>query len=183
MNLPNKLSFLRVALVPVLVLCMYMEGTPGCVLSLIVFMAASFTDYLDGHIARKNQIVTTLGKFIDPLADKLLILSALIMLVSRGLLPGWVVVVVLFRELAIDGLRLIAAKEGVVIAAGIYGKIKTVTQMATIITLLCTPFWPFLHIPAQVLTVLMVIITIYSGADYFYHNGKLLFQKEEGSNV
>ncbi len=178
-NLPNRLSFLRILLVPVLVACMYIQGTTGCVISLVVFCIAAFTDFLDGYIARKDDIVTTLGKFIDPVADKLLVISAMIMLVNRGLLAAWVVVVVLFRELAIDSLRLVAAKEGVVIAASPYGKIKTTAQMITVILLLATSFLPWLNIPAQIFVWLAVAATLFSGYDYFIKNGYVLFKDGE----
>ena len=124
MNLPNKLSLLRVLLIPVMVLLMYLPGIPCIFLSTAVFGLAAFTDYLDGHIARRDGLVTDFGKFIDPVADKLLVLSALVMLSWHKLLPAWIVVIVLFRELAVDGLRLVAVEQGRVIAAGKLGKIK-----------------------------------------------------------
>ena len=124
MNTPNKLSLLRVALIPVLVLCMYLPGWPMILVSAAVFGAAAYTDYLDGHIARRDNIVTDFGKFIDPVADKLLNLSAMIMLTYCGLLPQWAVIVILARELAVDGLRMVAVGQGRVIAAGKLGKIK-----------------------------------------------------------
>ena len=109
MNTPNKLSLLRVALIPVLVLCMYLPGWPMVLLSAAVFGAAAYTDYLDGHIARRDGLVTDFGKFIDPVADKLLNLSAMIMLTYCGLLPQWAVIVILARELAVDGLRMVCS--------------------------------------------------------------------------
>ena len=136
MNTPNKLSLLRVALIPVLVLCMYQPGWFFILLSAAVFGAAAYTDYLDGHIARRDHIVTDFGKFIDPVADKLLNLSAMIMLTHGGLLPHWAVIVILARELAVDGLRMVAVGQGRVIAAGPLGKIKTVSQMVLIIFLM-----------------------------------------------
>ena len=123
MNTPNKLSLLRVALIPVLVLCMYQPGWFFILLSAAVFGAAAYTDYLDGHIARRDHIVTDFGKFIDPVADKLLNLSAMIMLTHAGLLPHWAVIVILARELAVDGLHMVAVGQGRVVAAGTLGKI------------------------------------------------------------
>ena len=133
MNLPNKLSILRVCCIPLLVLLMYLTPAWCHWAALAVFLFASWTDYLDGHIARKQKIITDFGKFIDPVADKLLVLSTLIMLIYRGFMPAWAVVVILTRELCVDGLRLIAVTKGKVIAAGPLGKIKTVLQMFMII--------------------------------------------------
>jgi CDP-diacylglycerol--glycerol-3-phosphate 3-phosphatidyltransferase len=178
-NLPNRLSLLRVLLVPVLVACMYIPGTAGCIVSLIIFSGAALTDFFDGYIARKRGIVTNLGKFIDPVADKLLVISAMIMLVNRGMLAAWVVVLVLFRELAIDSLRLVASKNGTVIAASPYGKMKTVIQIITVILLLCTSFFPWLNIIAQAFIWLTIAATLWSGVDYFKKNGHVLFQDEE----
>ena len=180
-NLPNRLSILRVLAVPVLVACMYIPGTAGCVVSLVIFSLAALTDLLDGYIARKNNIVTTLGKFIDPVADKLLAISTMIMLVNRGMLAAWVVVLVLFRELAIDSLRLMAAKNGMVIAASPYGKLKTVIQIITIIILLSTSFLPALKVPGDVFIWLTIAATLWSGVDYFMKNGHVLFKDEEKS--
>ena len=128
MNLPNKLTIARIALIPVLVILMYVEGPVAQYAAAAVFALASFTDFLDGHIARSQGIVTDLGKFLDPIADKLLVLSCYIMLVWQGLLPAFVVILILARELCVDGLRLIAVTKGKVIAAGKLGKLKTVSQ-------------------------------------------------------
>ena len=179
MNTPNKLSLLRVALIPVLVLCMYQPGWFFILLSAAVFGAAAYTDYLDGHIARRDHIVTDFGKFIDPVADKLLNLSAMIMLTYVGLLPQWAVLVILARELAVDGLRMVAVGQGRVIAAGKLGKIKTVVQITLIIThLVYFAQFPLLHILARWLMlptqIAMLVMTIWSGADYFLRNKEVL---------
>ena len=182
MNTPNKLSLLRVALIPVLVVCMYLPGWPMILVSAAVFGAAAYTDYLDGHIARRDNIVTDFGKFIDPVADKLLNLSAMIMLTYCGLLPQWAVIVILARELAVDGLRMVAVGQGRVIAAGKLGKIKTVSQIVLVLFLMIAGrMAPILFgsIPALltivdvigwIITLWVVAITIWSGVDYFQKN-------------
>lgn len=148
MNLPNKLTIIRVILVPIFVIIGYCS-IPGEFLGVAtkfwimnaIFIIASFTDFLDGYIARKNNLVTTFGKFLDPLADKILVLSALVMLVEFGRIPAWIPAIVLTREFLVSGYRLIAVeKGGQVIAASIWGKIKTVTQMIAIILMFATPF-------------------------------------------
>ena len=182
MNTPNKLSLLRVALIPVMVLFMYLPGWPMVLLSTAVFGAAAYTDYLDGHIARRDGLVTDFGKFIDPVADKLLNLSAMIMLTLNGLLPQWAVIVILARELAVDGLRMVAVGQGRVIAAGKLGKIKTVSQIVLVLFLMIAgrlapvvfPNVPVLltavDVIGWVIIAWVVAITIWSGVDYFQKN-------------
>ena len=182
MNTPNKLSLLRVALIPVLVLCMYQPGWFFILLSAAVFGAAAYTDYLDGHIARRDHIVTDFGKFIDPVADKLLNLSAMIMLTHAGLLPHWAVIVILARELAVDGLRMVAVGQGRVIAAGKLGKIKTVSQIVLVLFLMIAGrmapilfgsvpvLLTIVDVIGWIITLWVVAITIWSGVDYFRKN-------------
>jgi CDP-diacylglycerol--glycerol-3-phosphate 3-phosphatidyltransferase len=182
MNTPNKLSLLRVALIPVLVLCMYLPGWPMILVSAAVFGAAAYTDYLDGHIARRDNIVTDFGKFIDPVADKLLNLSAMIMLTYCGLLPQWAVIVILARELAVDGLRMVAVGQGRVIAAGKLGKIKTVSQIVLVLFLMIAGrlapvvfggvpmVVTIVNVIGWVITLWVVAITVWSGVDYFAKN-------------
>lgn len=173
MNLPNKLSLVRVAMIPFCVGLMYLGSTVGDILALIVFCAAAFTDFLDGHIARSKNLVTNFGKFVDPVADKLLVLSVLVMLVSQGKVAAWMVITVLARELAVDGLRLIICEQGRVIAASNLGKIKTVSQIICIILWMTAgvlPLWL-----CEIASWWMVIITLWSGIDYFTKNGKSLF--------
>ena len=136
MNTPNKLSLLRVALIPVMVLFMYLPGWPMVLLSAAVFGAAAYTDYLDGHIARRDGIVTDFGKFMDPLADKLLVMSAMAWFVEVGWMPGWAFFIVLAREFAVTGLRLVAVGNGTVIAAGWSGKVKTASTMVGLCVLM-----------------------------------------------
>ncbi|MBN1777358.1 MAG: CDP-diacylglycerol--glycerol-3-phosphate 3-phosphatidyltransferase [Clostridiales bacterium] len=170
MNLPNKLTILRVATIPVIVVLLSVDS-PACrVAGTALFVLACLTDWLDGFIARRQGIVTDFGKFLDPVADKLLVLCTMITLAGLGQLPAWVCVVVLFRELTVDGLRLIAAQKGVVIAAGKLGKIKTVSQMLlTTVVLLGIQTLHDLWID-RALTALVVIMTLWSGADYFIKN-------------
>ena len=173
MNLPNKLSMLRILMIPVFVILALMNAPAAQYAAVGVFVLAAITDALDGHIARKNGLVTNFGKFIDPIADKLLVMSALIVLVERGRMPGWVCIVMLAREFAISGFRLVAAGTGKVIAAGILGKIKTVTQMIAVIVLLLTAidgvFAP-LGTFADVAMYVSAFMTVWSGADYIIKN-------------
>lgn len=181
MNLPNKLSLIRVALIPVMVALMLPQTLICNLLAAAVFGVAALTDYLDGHIARSRHLVTDFGKFIDPVADKLLNLSAMIMLVQGGIMPGWAVVLILARELAVDGLRMVAVGQGHVIAAGQLGKIKTVSQMMMLIWVLVThaPMYTapmygegvlWMSIVSTVLLGWVVVITLWSGIDYFVRN-------------
>lgn len=180
MNWPNRLSLMRIGSVPVITLLLMLDNAMWArYAALFLFIAASITDFVDGHLARKYNLVTNFGKFIDPVADKLLVLSAMVMLSWHGLLPAWIVVTVLFRELAVDGLRLVAVEQGHVIAAGKLGKIKTTCQMTMIIThLVYFAKFPLLHylaywllIPTQIA---VLVMTIWSGVDYFVRNKEVL---------
>ena len=174
MNLPNKLSLTRVVLIPVMVALMYSNTQVCNILATIVFALAAFTDFLDGYIARKNHIITDFGKFVDPVADKLLVLSALIMLIQHGVMLAWVTVVILARELCVDGLRMIAVSSGKVIAAGKLGKIKTVSQIVLILWLMVSRQPVMRHVVSGLLTTWVLIITLWSGIDYFVKNGSCL---------
>jgi len=173
MNLPNKLSLLRVLMVPFMILFMYIPGW-GQPAALAVFAIAAFTDFLDGHIARSQNIVTNFGKFIDPVADKLLVLSVFVMLASMGRMPAWAAVVMLARELAVDGLRLIAVEQGKVIAAGPLGKIKTVSQIVCILWLMLSGFVSLPEVISRVLVLWSVFITLWSGIFYFLRSKQYL---------
>ena len=169
MNLPNKLTLLRIILVPVFIVVLM---TGHYYISAVIFVVASLTDMLDGKIARKYDLVTDFGKLMDPLADKLLVMSALICLVQLGDIPGWMAIVILGREFAITGLRTVAASSGVVIAAGWTGKIKTVLQMIAVVLILLRN-WPFVYlgIPMdQIVLWAAVVMTIVSGAEYIIKN-------------
>ena len=164
---------MRICMIPVFVILALMSAPAAQYAAVAVFILASITDALDGHIARKNGLVTNFGKFIDPIADKLLVMSAMIVLVERGRMPGWVCIVMLAREFAISGFRLVAAGTGRVIAAGILGKIKTVTQMIAVIALLLTAidgvFAP-LGTFADIAMYVSAFMTVWSGADYIIKN-------------
>ena len=174
MNLPNKLTCLRMLMVPFFVAAMVLSFSNHYLWALILFVTASFTDMLDGKIARRFNMITDWGKFIDPVADKLLVLSTMISLCGQGLIPSWACVVVLFRELAVDGLRLVAMEQGRVIAAGKLGKIKTCTQMAMLVAYLLSAIG-WLRVPALNWTLLAVAMamTLWSGVDYFRKNRAL----------
>lgn len=164
---------LRILMIPVFVVLALMNAPAAQIAAVIVFILASITDALDGHIARSKHLVTSFGKFIDPIADKLLVMSALVVLVERGRMPGWVCIVMLAREFAISGFRLVAVGSGTVIAAGILGKIKTVTQMIAVITLLLTCLngvsgWMITC--ADVIMYISAFMTVLSGADYIIKN-------------
>lgn len=178
MNLPNRLTLARVLLIPVCLGLMY-AATPACdIAALIVFLLASFTDFLDGHIARSRNLTTDLGKFLDPVADKLLVLSVLTLLTAQGKTASWVVILVLARELSVDGLRLAAALRGRVIAAGKLGKWKTVSQMAAI-SLALLNNWPFGAFPMRdLMTYVMAALTLWSGVDYFLKNRAVLSDRQ-----
>lgn len=182
MNLPNKLTVLRMALVPVFLVFMLCTGIPNNYLwALIIFAAASFTDLLDGKIARKNNLVTDFGKFMDPLADKILVMSAMLCFVEQGYAPAWVVIVILAREFLVTSLRLIAAGQGTVIAADKWGKYKTVCQMAWVTFTIMTAWLYAGEIGTldSITIILMIdiallwmslILTIVSGANYLWKN-------------
>ena len=173
MNLPNKLSVLRVLCIPAIVVLMLLPGDGCRWASAALFALASFTDYLDGHIARSRNLITDFGKFIDPVADKLLVLSAMVMLCHLGLLPGWAVVIVLARELSVDGLRLIAVTKGKVIAAAKLGKWKTFIQMLLVLFLMIFRIPVFSHWTGIVLFTAAIGLTIVSGVEYFRKNRSL----------
>jgi CDP-diacylglycerol--glycerol-3-phosphate 3-phosphatidyltransferase len=171
MNLPNKLTILRVLMIPFFVLFMLWDitGAADKWIAAAIFIVASLTDMLDGKIARKYNLVTNFGKFMDPLADKLLVSAAMICLVEMGRLPAWMVIVIISREFIISGFRLIASDNGVVIAASYWGKFKTVFQMAMIIVLIFD-FGGFFRIIEMVLIWISLILTVVSLVDYIVKN-------------
>jgi CDP-diacylglycerol--glycerol-3-phosphate 3-phosphatidyltransferase len=172
MNLPNKLTMFRVILIPFFVFFLLTDvlGTAGDYLALAIFIAASLTDMLDGKIARKYNLITNFGKFMDPLADKLLVCSAMICLTDMGRLPAWIVIIIIAREFIISGFRLIAADNQVVIAASMWGKAKTVCQMAMIILLLLHLPIPGYGVFTTVVTYAALILTVISLVDYLVKN-------------
>ena len=174
MNLPNKITTLRVLIIPFYVCFQLLSASYAWMkyLALFLFLAASFTDFLDGYLARKNNLVTNFGKFMDPLADKLLVCSALVCLVDQQILPSWAVILIIAREFAISAFRLIASDNGVVIAASWWGKFKTVSQMALIVVGILN--LPALEILKLVLLAAAVILTVVSLADYIWKNREVL---------
>ena len=177
MNLPNKLTMLRIAMIPVFVIFALIQAQWAQYVALLIYILACLTDMMDGKIARAHNLVTNFGKFADPIADKLLVMSALVILVDSGRMPAWVCIVMLAREFIISGFRLVAAGGGKVIAAGKLGKLKTVFQMsATIALLLLVPvsgaplLGHFGVVLANVLMYIAVALTIVSGAEYIVKN-------------
>jgi CDP-diacylglycerol--glycerol-3-phosphate 3-phosphatidyltransferase len=165
LNLPNLLTVMRIMLVPVLVVALLGNTPSGDVLAAIVFALASLTDFVDGYLARARGSITTFGKLMDPLADKLLIVAALISLVSLHRLAAWVAMVIITRELAVTVLRMGATQAGVVMAASMFGKIKTCLQIAAIMAVIAVhgqPLWVML------LVYVTVVVTVLSGLDYFF---------------
>lgn len=178
MNLPNKLTVMRMILIPFFVFFMlapYFEGY-GNYIAVAIFIIASLTDMLDGKIARKYNLVTDFGKFMDPLADKLLVGAAMICLVEMGRLPAWIVIVIISREFIISGFRLIASDNGIVIAASYWGKFKTVFQMAMIIVLIAAFEGSVFAVVEQILIWVSLILTIVSLVDYIRKNKEVLTQ-------
>lgn len=177
MNLPNKLSVARVLCIPAIVTLLHFPE-PACrIAAAVLFIIGCLTDFLDGRIARKRNLVTDFGKFIDPVADKLLVLTTLIMLIHLGLMPAWFVIVILCRELAVDGLRMVAVTKGQVIAAGPLGKWKTACQMVLISAMLILNMSLSQSWPLAVLAGIVILLTIVSGVDYFVRNKSVLAEK------
>lgn len=177
MNLPNKLTILRVLLIPVFVVFLLAKDAIGpwsVYAALVVFVVASLTDMLDGKIARKYNLVTNFGKFMDPLADKLLVISALVCYVEMGRIPAWIVLIIIAREFIISGFRLVAAESGIVIAASYWGKIKTTVQMITIIFMMPDFGGEVVFWVEQVLIYASLILTVVSLADYIIKNKNVL---------
>lgn len=188
MNTPNKITLSRIFLIPIFILLLSIPfewgewdiGNTTLPISHfaagLLFIFASATDWVDGYYARKYNLVTNLGKFLDPLADKLLVASALILLVELGLAPAWVVILIISREFAVTGLRLVAAGEGIVLAASSMGKLKTVTQIVAIVALLLHNFplsyvgFPF----ALIMLYIALFFTVLSGYDYFAKNWNVM---------
>ena len=174
MNLPNKLTVLRVIMVPFFVFFMLTDvgGAANKWIALAIFVIASLTDMLDGKIARKYNLVTNFGKFMDPLADKLLVCSAMICLVEMGRIPAWIVIVIISREFIISGFRLIAAEQGIVIAASYWGKFKTTFQMIAVILMIFNI--PALKTVTFIMLAAAVVLTIVSLVDYVAKNVEVL---------
>lgn len=166
MNLPNKLTVLRIVLIPVFMGILYWGFTGAQYVALAVFIIASLTDFLDGYIARRDGLVTDFGKFADPLADKMLVTAAMLWFVEIGQMPAWVLLIVLVREFAVSGLRMIASDAGRVIAAGWSGKVKTASTMVCIILM----FLPIGSVINAICVGVIAVTTLYSGVEYFAKN-------------
>ena len=179
MTLATKITLVRVLLIPVVMVLMYISGgAAGSVwmwLALAVFIIASLSDYVDGYIARKYNQVTDFGKFLDPLADKLLVIAVMTIFCQWGIMPAWALMIVLTREFAVTGLRLVAVGKGTVIAAGWSGKVKTASTMIGLCFMMAFPnaFWLAIAVNAVI-----VITTVYSGVEYFIQNGKCLIDNK-----
>lgn len=175
MNLPNKITVFRVFMIPVFLVFMLMPDIPnGRYIAAGVFIIASLSDFLDGYIARKHHLVTNFGKFMDPLADKLLVCSALICFVELRLLYSWIVIIIISREFIISGFRLIASDNGVVLAASKVAKVKTTLQMIMSIMLIINLDYPVINVLEQVVIYLAVILTVVSLIDYIVKNKAVL---------
>lgn len=175
MNLPNKITIFRVCMIPVFLVFMLIPGIPfGNYIATAVFAIACASDALDGHIARKHNLVTNFGKFMDPLADKLLVCSALICFVELSYMPAWIVIVIIAREFIISGFRLIASDNGVVIAASYWGKFKTIAQMITCILLIIQLPFAWIEVVEQVFIWLSLILTVVSLCEYIWKNRDVL---------
>jgi CDP-diacylglycerol--glycerol-3-phosphate 3-phosphatidyltransferase len=190
LNLPNKITVSRILLIPLFMLFMLVDFNFGTVNLLntdiqtshliggLIFIIASITDWLDGYIARKYELITNMGKFLDPLADKLLVSAAFIILVELGSAPSWIIIVIISREFAVTGLRLILAGGGEVVAANQLGKIKTVTQIIAIISLLFNNiYFESIGVPfGTIMLYIALFFTVWSGVDYFYKNRRVLLE-------
>ena len=175
MTTASKITLVRVFFIPLLMVFMYLSG--GCAniwmwLALVVFIIASITDYIDGHIARTRNQVTDFGKFLDPLADKLLVIAAMCMFCQWGMMPAWALMLVLTREFAVTGLRLVAVGKGKVIAAGWSGKVKTASTMVSLCVWMAFPQFEIL---SWVIVGVIIVTTIYSGIEYFIQYWKCLW--------
>ncbi|HHV13894.1 MAG TPA: CDP-diacylglycerol--glycerol-3-phosphate 3-phosphatidyltransferase [Clostridiales bacterium] len=178
MNLPNKITIFRVIMIPVFLVFMLVPDIPGGkYIAAAVFIIAALSDLLDGYLARRYHLITNFGKFMDPLADKLLVSSALICFVQLGLMPAWIVVVIIAREFIISGFRLIASDNGVVIAASWWGKIKTNVQMIMSVLLIFDLDFYAINVLEQIFIYLSLILTVVSLIDYMVKNKTILKEK------
>jgi CDP-diacylglycerol--glycerol-3-phosphate 3-phosphatidyltransferase len=175
MNLPNKITIFRICMIPFFVACMLIPVIPfNNIIACVIFCVASFTDFLDGYLARRDGLVTNFGKFMDPLADKLLVCSALICLSSMGKLATWITLLIIAREFIISGFRLVASDNGVVIAASYWGKFKTVSHMAMIIMLILDFAHPVYQFVSGVVVGIGLVLTVVSLVDYVIENKQVL---------
>jgi len=170
LNLPNKITIARIVLIPLCLLLLYFRLD---ILAGIVFIIACSTDFVDGYIARKHNLVTNFGKFADPVADKILVISMMVLLLEQGRFPWWALLIIIIRELAVDGIRLVAIEQGVVIPAGNLGKVKTTLQMLGVIAIM----FNLSRAITMTFNVLMTFFTIISGLQYMYEGRHMLLEK------
>ena len=179
MNLPNKITIFRVCMIPVFLVFMLVEGIPyGNYIAAAVFIIACLSDALDGHIARKYNLITNFGKFMDPLADKLLVCSALICFIELDLVAAWPIIIIIAREFIISGFRLVASDNGVVIAASYWGKFKTTAQMIMCILFIVHLDFAAFHVLEQVFLYLSVALTVISLVEYVWKNRQVLKEQK-----
>ena len=180
MNLPNKLTLFRIFLIPVFIILMLIDIPNKYLIACIVFIVASITDAMDGHIARKHNLITDFGKFMDPLADKLLVISALTTMIEVGLVQSWMVIIIVARELTVSILRAIAAADGKVIAASGGGKLKTISQMGAVILLLLGVQYQnsVLLMIGDISILIATLLTLYSGGEYLVKNKELFMNSK-----
>lgn len=186
MTLPNKLTFLRIFIIPVMIIIYYIPYlrdnvifwniTLANFINLLLFMLASFTDFLDGTIARKHNLVTTFGKFADPLADKMLVFTAMTMFVAAQVLPVWVFVVIIIREFMVSGIRMVAVESGKVIAASKLGKLKTATTMFALVLMFVYQINSVVELVSQIGMYIACALTVISGIEYFWKNRKTILE-------
>lgn len=195
MNLPNKLTLLRIALTVVFLFVLFAHGLAYKILALLIFAIAALTDFLDGYIAKRSGLISDFGRFMDPIADKILTLAAFLAFVEMGLLPAWMVVIIIFREFIITGMRLMGLRKSKVIEATLAGKHKTVSQMFAIFTILVfiilreigysLEFWTsnfqyYFEMTIFYLMFITVVLTLISGASFFIRNKEILYEKKAG---
>ncbi len=178
MNLPNKLTIFRIILIPIFIVFMKLGFDCSRIIALIIFILASLTDTADGYIARKYNLVTDFGKFMDPLADKLLVCAAMVLFVEMGQLPSWIVIIIISREFVISGFRLVAVDNGIVIAASMWGKVKTVCQMIMLIALIWNLDYTWFRLFEQILIYASLVLTVVSLIDYLMKNKQVLASKK-----
>jgi CDP-diacylglycerol--glycerol-3-phosphate 3-phosphatidyltransferase len=179
LNLPNAITMLRISIIPVLFLLLLSPGPTESLIIACIFVVAALTDMLDGYIARRYQIVTTMGKFLDPIADKLIVNTAMILMIPLGRIPAWIVAVIIIRDFTVDGIRTIASSEGVIIQSSRLAKQKTLCQVFAVTALMI--HYPFLgadaHLVGIVILYVALFLTLYSGLDYLMRFFKEIFKK------
>ena len=184
LNFPNRITMLRICIIPVLFFLLLSPGETGSLVIATLFVIAALTDLLDGYLARKYEIVTVMGKFLDPIADKLIVNTAMILMIPIGRISAWIVAVIIIRDFVVDGIRAIASTEGVVIQASSLGKQKTLCQIFAVTALMI--HYPFLgadaHLIGTVILYLALVLSVYSGIDYFMKFYREVIRKQRDHN-